>query len=389
VPISRIAVISAAGLTAFLVAGCTGSAVSTRTSAEAQKAVTPAGPPRLVSVSPAPGSADVNGASQITVTYSRPLTAAAELPRLSPAIAGTWQRSGDKAIFTPEAGFAPRTHVTVTIPGVSASASTARTTAQTAYSGTAGTGIATTTATATSTTASVTFTTGSFSTLRLQQLLAQLGYLPLTWTRDAATAAPAGGDSPRQELSAAYDPPAGTFSWAGGYPSRLQSFWSQGQPDTLTRGAVTGFEGDHGMTTDGNASTAVWNALLKAAAAGQDNTQGYSYAVVSQHNPESITIWHDGKVAMHSVVNTGIPVSPTPVGTFPVYEKLPYQIMSGTNPDGSHYADPCSGCPTSPAARPSTTSAGTPTAGRRASAAWNCRMATPSRPTRSCRTARS
>jgi lipoprotein-anchoring transpeptidase ErfK/SrfK len=215
-----------------------------------------------------------------------------------------------------------------------------RTAAQPAGIGTAGSGIAKATATATSTTASVTFTTGSFSTLRLQQLLAQLGYLPLTWTPAAATAAQAGGDSPRQELSAAYDPPAGTFSWAGGYPSRLQSFWSPGQPNTLTRGAVTGFEGNHGMTADGNASTAVWNALLKAASAGQDNTQGYSYAIVSQHNPESITIWHDGKVAMHSVVNTGIPVSPTPVGTFPVYEKLPFQIMSGTNPDGSHYADP-------------------------------------------------
>jgi lipoprotein-anchoring transpeptidase ErfK/SrfK len=351
VPISRIAVISAAGLTAFLVAGCTGSAVSTRAGVEARKAVTPTGPPRLVSVSPAPGSADVNGASQITVTYSRPLTAAAELPRLSPAIAGTWQRSGDKAIFTPEAGFAPRTHVTVTIPGVSASTGTpGSTTAQTSVNGTtgngtsrngtAGSGIATTTVTATSTTASVTFTTGSLSTLRLQQLLAQLGYLPLTWTPAAASAEQANGDSPRQELSAAYDPPAGTFSWAGGYPSQLQSFWSQGQPNTLTRGAVTGFEGDHGMTTDGNASTAVWTALLKAAAAGQDNTHGYSYAIVSQHNPESITIWHDGRKAFESVVNTGISVSPTPIGTFPVYEKLPYQIMSGTNPDGSHYADP-------------------------------------------------
>jgi hypothetical protein len=29
-------------------------------------------------------------------------------------------------------------------------------------------------------------------------------------------------------------------------------------------------------------------------------------------------------------------------GTFPVYEKLPFQVMQGTNPDGSHYADPVS-----------------------------------------------
>jgi hypothetical protein len=41
-----------------------------------------------------------------------------------------------------------------------------------------------------------------------------------------------------------------------------------------------------------------------------------------------------------SLANTGIPAAPTVDGTFPVYEKLPFQIMSGTNPDGSHYADP-------------------------------------------------
>jgi lipoprotein-anchoring transpeptidase ErfK/SrfK len=41
-----------------------------------------------------------------------------------------------------------------------------------------------------------------------------------------------------------------------------------------------------------------------------------------------------------SSANTGISAAPTPVGTFPVYEKLPFQVMQGTNPDGSHYADP-------------------------------------------------
>jgi lipoprotein-anchoring transpeptidase ErfK/SrfK len=47
-------------------------------------------------------------------------------------------------------------------------------------------------------------------------------------------------------------------------------------------------------------------------------------------------------VVFRSLANTGIPVSPTVDGTFPVYERFRYQIMSGTNPDGSHYADPVS-----------------------------------------------
>jgi hypothetical protein len=307
--------ISAAGLAAFLVAGCTSG--GTGTGVEAQKALTP----KVVSVSPAPGSRNVNGADQITVTYSAPLPAGAKLPKLSPAIAGTWQRTGNKAIFTPKAGFAAQTHVTVTVPAVGDTHAKVRTTTSTA-------------------TVIGSFTTGSYSTLRLQQLLAQLRYLPITWT-PAAKSHKVKASSPRQQLSAAYDPPRGTFTWQAGYPSNLSAFWTQGQPNMLTQGAVTGFEGDHGMTTDGKASPTVWSDLLKAATAEKHNTDGYSYALVSQNaDPETLTIWHNGKQAIHTVTNTGIPGEPTPVGTFPVYEKLPFQIMSGTNPGGSHYADP-------------------------------------------------
>ncbi|HEX3958951.1 MAG TPA: L,D-transpeptidase family protein [Trebonia sp.] len=314
----RICVISSAGLAAFLIVGCTSGGTGTSgTGVEAQKALTS----KFVSVSPAAGSRNVNGANQVTVTYSHPLPAGAELPTLTPAIPGTWQRRGDEAIFTPRTGFTQRTRVTVSIPVIGAAGSRVRTTSTTAKI--------------------VTFTTGSYSTLRLQELLAQLGYLPIAWTASAKSR-PVNVTSPRQQLSAAYDPPAGSFSWdSNGYPSSLYSFWSQGTPNTLTKGALTGFEGDHGMTTDGNASPAVWSALLKAAAADQVNTYGYSYALVSQSaDPETITIWHDGKQAFRSVTNTGISVAPTPVGTFPVYERLPFQIMSGTNPDGSSYADP-------------------------------------------------
>ncbi len=57
------------------------------------------------------------------------------------------------------------------------------------------------------------------------------------------------------QLSAAYAPPAGTFHWQRGYPSQLRSFWSQGKANTLDRGAITGFEADHGLATDGVAGT--------------------------------------------------------------------------------------------------------------------------------------
>jgi lipoprotein-anchoring transpeptidase ErfK/SrfK len=90
------------------------------------------------------------------------------------------------------------------------------------------------------------------------------------------------------------------------------------------------------------AGPAVWKALLAAAARNQRNTHGYSYAVASQNVPQRLTIWHNGHVVFSSPANLGISIDPTPVGTFPVYEKLPFQVMQGTNPDGSHYADPVS-----------------------------------------------
>ena len=79
-------------------------------------------------------------------------------------------------------------------------------------------------------------------------------------------------------------------------------------------------------------SNAVWASLLKAAATDDRNTSGYSYAVADQVLPETLTIWHDGQKKLTTPANTGISVSPTEVGTFPVFEKLPFQIMAGHQP---------------------------------------------------------
>jgi hypothetical protein len=100
------------------------------------------------------------------------------------------------------------------------------------------------------------------------------------------------------------------------------------------------FESDHLMTMDGIAGTAVWHALFKAVAAGQDNAHGYTYARATKDSPETLTIWHDGHRVFRSLSNTGIPVAPTADGTAPVYLRYRNQIMKGTNPDGTKYADP-------------------------------------------------
>jgi len=308
------AVIAVGGATAGIVAATSpgsGSGGSAHAADAAKHAAVKPVALRLVSISPQGGATAANGATGVTVTYNEPLPATTPFPTLQPAIAGSWQRSGDTVVFTPAAGYPAGTKVTVTAAN--------------------GTG-------ATASTTTSTFKTGKFSTLRLQEILAQLGYLPLTWAPAEGATAP--GDSMQAQLSAAYDPPAGSFSWKSGYPASLHELWQQGSANTVETGAITAFEGDHELVTTEAMSTALWTKLLKAAAANDTNTDGYSYAIASQHLPETLTIWHDGQKRLTTPANTGISVSQTEVGTFPVYEKLPFQIMSGTNPDGSHYADP-------------------------------------------------
>ena len=135
----------------------------------AAQATEPTAGLQLVSVTPAAGAKGVNGTSPIRVQFSAPLAPSSPMPTLSPSIAGHWTVQGDVAVFTPAVGYLENTRVKVQIPGglagvVSAAGATA------GNGGTLGSDL------------SQSFTTGSFGAMRLQQLLAQLGYLPLTWT---------------------------------------------------------------------------------------------------------------------------------------------------------------------------------------------------------------
>jgi hypothetical protein len=269
-------------------------------------------PVSVISVSPGNGTTGVNGASPIIITYSGRITGHTPLPTLSPSIAGSWQISGDQATFTPQAGFTEDTRVTVNVPAP------AGTTAAAARS--------------------ISFTTGQYSVLRLDQLLSQLGYLPVTWTPTDSS-----GDIPatdaNAQLSAAYQPPSGTFSFDSGYPALLTSQWSVGTNNEIIDGAVRTFEFDHGLTMDGDAGRQVWRHLLTAVAKGEQNQHGYTYVWVTQAGSEQLVLYHDGKVAITSPVNTGIAQSPTLDGTFPVYLRYTVTQMVGTNPDGSPYND--------------------------------------------------
>jgi L,D-transpeptidase catalytic domain/Bacterial Ig-like domain len=277
----------------------------------------------LVSTTPAQHQQGVDGVTPIQVHFSAPLAAGSPMPTITPDVPGTWARVGKTGTtieFTPTQGFPANSFVQVHIPS-------------------GATGIQAKGGGALAGPAIMYFHTATYAAARLPELLAQLGYLPMTWTPSAGQAAPALGDAAAQ-LGAAYSPPAGSFALQAGYPASLEDFWANGSPSGLMlHGAVMAFESDAGLTMDGDAGPAVWKALLAAADASKTNAHGYSYAIANQHYPETLTVWHNGRQILHVPANTGIPASPTTVGTAPVYERLQSQIMKGTNPDGSKYAD--------------------------------------------------
>jgi peptidoglycan hydrolase-like protein with peptidoglycan-binding domain len=173
------------------------------------------------------------------------------------------------------------------------------------------------------------------SFLRLQQLLALEGYLPVTWTGDDVA------QTKRAELAAATAPPSGTFSWRyPNTPPELQSLWTPGEPNTVTRGAVMMFQHDHGLTVDGIAGPDVWHAVIDDAVAGKRKPGGYSYVFVHRNVPQLLTLWHNGHVVLTSPGNTGVPAAPTALGTWPVFEHIPVGRMTGRNPNGTRYDDP-------------------------------------------------
>ena len=297
-------------------AGATLAARATKTRARARRAV---GQLRLVAIAPAPRAANVGYRPTIRVRFSQPLAASSPLPSLRPAVAGSWSRPrGTTIVFRPAGEIAPGTTETVTVPGGAAG-----------VRGSSGGHFASTVAWR--------FTVAKASTLRLQQLLAELGYLPVRFIGPGSSLAAAPATPSAIPLAAR----PGRFAWRFAHvPSQLATLWQPGVWNTITEGAVMSFEFDHGLASDGIAGTAVWRSLLQAVAAHDATTRPYSYIITTETAPETLYVWSDGRVVYQSLANTGVAAAPTQLGTWPVYLRYLTTTMSGTNPDGSHYSDP-------------------------------------------------
>ncbi|HUV57638.1 MAG TPA: L,D-transpeptidase family protein [Acidimicrobiales bacterium] len=160
------------------------------------------------------------------------------------------------------------------------------------------------------------------------QLLAELNYLPVAFTSSTPQS------DPSQSVS-------GHFTWKyADLPTRLSSQWSLGSDNVILHGALMDFQNVNQLPVTGVPDAATWSALIAAVQGNKVNPGTYNYVDVSMSSPETLTLYVAGHSKFHALVNTGISVSPTATGTYPVYLRYTSQTMSGTNPDGTHYSDP-------------------------------------------------
>jgi len=279
-----------------------------------QAAATSAAPPPALTVSSvSPTGANVAAGSTITVQFSTDLAPNSPMPTLSPPVAGVWAVLSPSLLEYQASGpLVPGATETVTVPG-----------GPSGVIGSEGQRLAQSSTSQ--------FTVAPGSVLRLQQLLAELGYLPLTFTPATPLT------SPTQEGNNQ----VGSFTWRwANQPLALETLWTPGVSNVITTGAVMNFEDQNGQKSDGVAGPQVWTDLLADVQSGKGDANPWDYVLVSQSLPESATVYENGAAVYSTPVNTGVPGATTENGTFPVYARYTVTTMSGTNPDGSHYVDP-------------------------------------------------
>lgn len=286
---------------------------------------------RVLEVTPASGSEDVSFDAAITIRFSRAPSPQTPLPTLRPAVEGTWARpAASLLVFHPAGSYVPDTPYHLTIPLADHAQLVDSKAASTGDEGAGGA-------------VRSSFTIRAASTLRLQQLLAELDYLPVAFQPLGVDSEESGSALSSEPVSASLvspDPEEGRFTWPhSGVPPELRALWQPGDWSVLVQGAVMAFESQHGLTVDGVPGPEVWGALLDAVAERQVSDAPYRFFLVTEQLPETLEVWSGGRVVLSTIVNTGASGARTPLGAWPVFLRLRSATMTGTNPNGTHYVD--------------------------------------------------
>lgn len=270
------------------------------------------GPPTLLTGLPLAGVSDGSRGVAIRLN-ARPALDTAR-PTLSPATAGRWTDVGPYEFFRPHSTLEPCSTYTMTIP------------AGTAAEGHHKLGTARV----------VTFKVACPGIAAVQQALARLNYLP--YTLHGFVGASSTARLTRAEAAQrAFAPPANGKlrpNVADAPPLTI------GAVDPTTTGAMQVFEGDHGLPLSTVPTQQLWVELLSDETLGKPNPRPYTWVTVSKVIPETLEVHENGRIALKSLTNTGVPGADTTPGIFPIYIRYVATTMIGTNVNGSHYDDP-------------------------------------------------
>jgi hypothetical protein len=274
----------------------------------------PAQAEAVSSSSPTSGQQGVSPAGPITLNLTQPLAAGSPMPKITPFVGGSWSLTSSTTLtFEPSESLVPFKTYIVTVPG-----------GADGLRGASGDHLASS--------LHIKFTVAAGSFLRLQQLLAGLDYLPVSFVPSSAATLPANQEAISQ---------LGTFKWRwANLPATLTSQFSQGNDDVFTQGAVMMFENLNGLATDGIAGPDVWSDLLHAVAIHQMDPNPWDWVYVQKTpEPETLYAWSNGKMVFQTLANTGAYGFATPNGSWPVYLHYASTTMQGTNPNGTPYDD--------------------------------------------------